>query len=96
MIIVKQLCKMIREELADAEKYAKEYRLAAEKDQKLAETFKRLANEELDHSNMLHAEAVRKIKEYNTPAPESMQAVWNWEHELMIEQTAKIKQMLTL
>lgn len=95
MVIIKDLCKMIREELDDAEKYAKEYVLTADKDPRLADMFKRLANGELEHANMEHAEAVRLIRESGKEAPESMQAVWDWEHELLTEKTAKIKLMLS-
>lgn len=94
MTVIKNLCKMIREELEDAEKYAKEYVLNSEKDGRLADMYKRLANAELEHANWEHTEAVRIIREYGMPAPESMQAVWDWEHDLMAEQQAKIRAML--
>ena len=94
MIIIKDLCKMIREELDDAEKYAKEYILTQEKDARLADMFKRLAQSELEHANMEHNEAVRLIREYGGTPPEGMQAVWDWEHELLMEKTAKIKSMI--
>lgn len=96
MTIIKQLCKMIREELDDAEKYAKEYALVVEKDARLADMFKRLANAELEHATWEHTEATRLIRESGQPTPEAMQAVWDWEHELMIEQTAKVRQMLAM
>lgn len=95
MIIIKQLCKMMREELNDAEKYAKEYMLNVEKDGRLADMYKRLANAELDHANWEHAEATRLIREYGGTPPEAMQAVWDWEHEQMVEQTNDIKRMLS-
>lgn len=95
MIMVKELCKMIREELDDAEKYAKEYALNVESDSRLAEMFKRLANAELDHANMEHTEALRLIRESGVEPPTSMKSVWEWEHELLLEKTAKIKSLLS-
>lgn len=95
MIVIKDLCKMIREELDDAEKYAKEYVLNSENDSRLAEMFKRLALAELDHANWEHTEALRIIRESGREAPDSMKAVWDWEHELLTEKTAKIKLMLS-
>ena len=45
---------------------------------------------------MLHAQAERLIKAYmdkgETPPP-AMQAVWDWEHEKMIDTRARIKMM---
>ncbi len=86
---------MIREELEDAEHYAREYVLNSESDPRLAELFKRLALAELDHANWEHTEAVRLIQASGREAPPSMQAVWDWEHELLTEKTAKIKLMLS-
>lgn len=48
---------------------------------------------------MLHAQAVRLINEQRASgvvAPASMQAVWDWEHELMVDKTAKIRALLDM
>lgn len=36
------------------------------------------------------------IKDQDRPAPEAMQAVWEWEHERQIDETAKINQLLAM
>ena len=79
----------IKEELEGAEHYAK---LATQ-------YYANMANQELNHVDMLHAQVVRVIKEYrdagNTPL-EAMMAVWDWEHESMVSHTAKVKMLLEM
>ena len=48
---------------------------------------------------MLHAQAVRLIKaqrDAGREIPASMQAVWDWEHEHMVEQQSDIERMLDM
>ncbi len=96
---IKLLVEDIREELEGAEHYAK---LAAQyktDDKALADTYATMASQELNHVDMLHAQAVRLINEQRASgvvAPASMQAVWDWEHELMVDKTAKIRALLDM
>lgn len=95
---IKLLSKHIREELQDAENYAKLALRYKDDDRSLSQAFEKLANQELDHAEILHAQATRLIKdkkESGTEPPASMLAVWNWEHENMIECVAKIKLLLS-
>lgn len=98
MKIIKHLVEDIEEELEGAEHYAKLAIQYKEDDRELADVYAKLANVELDHVNALHGQVVRIIKEYKattgkeTPAP--MQAVWDWEHEKMVDASARIKAML--
>lgn len=65
----------------------------------MAETFATLARDELGHAKRLHDQAARVISEYRAkgnPVPESMQAVWEWEHEQMIDHEAKVLNMLQM
>ena len=95
MKVIKNLVDQIREELEDAKKYA---RCAAmqEEDRKLAETYAALAREELGHANQLHDHAARIIKESGKEAPPAMKAVWEWEHQKMIDDTAAVRILLEL
>lgn len=96
---IKMLAENIREELEDAEKYAWTALKYKDKDRDLAQTVAGLAKQEITHSELLHEQAVRLIKEQQekgiTP-PAAMQAVWDWEHERMIEKTAHVKQLLEM
>ena len=94
---IKCLAGLIREELEDAEKYAKKYLMYRESDASLASLFKRIANEELTHSALLHDQAVRIIKSFSEQGgevPASMTAVWEWEHENMIHCRQRVQLML--
>lgn len=88
----------IREEMNDAETYAKLALRYKDDDRSLSQTFEKLAEQELDHADMLHAQASRLIKERKengeTP-PVAMSAVWSWEHENMVECVARIKLLLS-
>lgn len=99
MKIIKHLVEDIQEELKGAEHYAKLATQYKDEDRALAETYAKLAGVELEHVDALHAQAVRLIKGQQaagvaTPAP--MQAVWDWEHEKMVDTTARIKTMLSM
>ena len=94
---IKWLVENIREELEDAEKYAKAAAKYKEEDREMSNTLYTLANEELGHMDKLHAQAVRIIRAYKAAgheAPAAMQAIWDWEHDKVIEHTAKIRALL--
>lgn len=93
MKVIKELSEMIREELEDSEQYAKCAIHYKEEDNRLAEMFLTLSKQELDHANMEHDNAVRIIRDNKTEPPESMKIVWEWEHNLLIDKTARIKYM---
>ena len=91
MKIIKKLSEMIREEMNDAEQYAKCALKYKAEDQRLANMFYTISKQEMEHANMEHEQAVRFISESNVEAPEAMRAVWDWEHELLIDKTARIR-----
>ncbi len=99
MKIIKQMVTDIRDEMEGAEHYAKlatQYKLD---ERVLADNYAKMAETELGHVNDLHAQAVRLIKEQRASGvttPPSMQAVWDWEHELMVDTVARIKAMLAM
>ena len=84
-------------EMNDAETYAKLALRYKDDDRNLSQTFEKLAEQELDHADMLHAQASRLIKERKengeTP-PVAMSAVWSWEHENMMDCVARVKVLL--
>ncbi len=95
---IKMLAGHIREEMNDAETYAKLALKYRDDDRNLSQTFEKLAEQELDHADMLHAQASRLIKERKengeTP-PVAMSAVWSWEHENMMDCVARVKVLLS-
>ena len=95
---IKMLAGHIREEMNDAETYAKLALRYKDDDRNLSQTFEKLAEQELDHADMLHAQASRLIKERKengeTP-PVAMSAVWSWEHENMMDCVARVKVLLS-
>lgn len=94
MRIIKDLSEMIEEEISDAEKYAR-YALRHKEDRPaLAETFYKLANEEIGHANLLHAQVVAIIEEYrktNGEPPEAMKILYSILHERYIMNAATVK-----
>lgn len=96
MKTIKHLVKDISEELEGAEHYAKMATQYKYNDKALADVYAKLAGIELEHVDVLHSQAVRLIKASTEPAPASMQAVWDWEHEKMVDTEARIKTMLSM
>ena len=98
MRIIKDLSKQIKEELHDAEKYAK---LALEHKTdltELAEAYHRLAKEEISHANLLHEKVVAIIRKasMDTEAPPVMRELWAWQHEEIIEEEAEVKRLIEM
>lgn len=88
----------IREELDDAEKYAREAVKHAE-DPDDANTYADLSRQELGHANRLYEMAARhieKAKDAGIHPTEAEQAVWDWEHERMLDRTAHVKTLLSM
>ncbi len=91
MRLIKKLVENIKEELHDAEKYAK---LAAEyKDMpELSKAFVELGKQELTHADMLHTHAVKLIdaeRKKGVEPPKYMLEMWNEEHIEYIERAAQ-------
>lgn len=99
MLIIKKLSGMIKEEIGDAEKYARCALNHKETDKALADTFFTLANEELKHMEMLHTQVVRIIDDYRKTKgnpPEGMQAIYDYVHEEQIEAVKEVKVLLSM
>lgn len=94
---IKHLAEKIREELNDAEDYAKDALKCEHDDKEMSRTFATLSREELDHAERLHKQAMRIIhehKEEHGSPPEPMQTIWSWEHMNMVEKTACVRKLL--
>lgn len=98
MRIIKELSKRIKEELHDAESYAK---MAIEHKAgypDLAETYHRLAKEEIQHADALHERATAMIRKLGAEreVPPAMREIWAWQHEEIIEEEAEVKRLLEM
>lgn len=97
MKTIKVIVEDIREEMTGAEHYAKLATQYKDSDKPLADMYAALAQQELGHVDTLHVQAARIIKSAQAggkEAPPAMQAVWDWEHTLMIDTVTKIKMLL--
>lgn len=96
MKIIKCLAKKIEEEMHDAEEYAKLAVMYRSEYPEVSDVFLNLSRQEVSHANMLHIQAERMIKEYRDKGgetPPAMQAVYDWEHEKMIDNMARVQNM---
>ena len=96
MKIIQTIVEKIADEMNDAEEYAKLAYTCREEYADLSDVFLTLSRQEVTHATMLHTQGERLIREYrdaNGPAPPAMQAVYDWEHEKMIDAMARIKVM---
>ena len=99
MLIIKKLSKMIKEEICDAEKYANCALKYKDEDKVLAETFYTLANNELQHMDMLHTQVARLIADYRAKKgdpPKEMQALYDYIHEEQMENVKEVKVLLAM
>ena len=99
MKIIEKLSDMIDEEIADAMKYAKCATVYKEENPMLAETFIRLADEEMKHMLSLHNQVVSIIDEYkrkNGEPPEDMKAVYDILHRRHIDKAAEAKAAISM
>lgn len=102
MKIIAKMAKQIREELHDSDKYISLAAKYKEKDKELADMYFTLANEEMGHADKIHNQVVREIKRIadsrDMENPEEMKqtidlmyAVWDYEHDNLMEEAAAIK-----
>ena len=99
MKAIKTLVDNMRDEMHDASKYADLALKNKDDDRELSSMYMELAKQELDHSDKEHAQAVRLINRFRDSGktvPEAMQAVWDWEHEKLIEDRKAVEITLDL
>ena len=98
MRIIKELAKQIKEELHDAEKYAKmalEHKMGHPD---LAEAYHRLAKEEIGHATLLHEKVVAMIRKASTEKEVSpvMRELWAWQHDEIVEEEAEVRRLVEM
>ena len=98
MRIIKDLSKQIKEELHDAEKYAKMALEHKADHPELAEAYHHLAKEEISHANLLHEKVVAIIRKASMEkeAPPVMRELWAWQREEIIEDEAEVKRLIDM
>lgn len=96
---VRKLVAEIREELHDAEKYAKCALRIKDEDANLYALYTRLAGEEMQHMELLKNAAVEKINTDRRKGVEGIDIVsmaWDWEHECITEHAAEVRAMIAM
>lgn len=95
---IKELSQKIKEELRDAEKYARGAIEEKMEHPTLAAVYHRLANDELAHASMLHEEAVAMIRVAGEgkEVPPVMKELWAWQHEEMVEEEKEVRMLLEM
>ena len=99
MKIIEKLSDKISHEVEEAECYIKcalEYK---ETFPQVADTFYRIANEKLNHMNLLHDQVVSIINNYrkeNGEPPKEMQILYDILHKKHIDHVTAVKGMISL
>lgn len=96
---IKHIVEDIREELEGAEKYAKVAAKMKTDNPTDSSVYADMARQELNHVDNLHKMVVRAIEHQRNSGvmvPPAMQAVWDWEHDNMMEKVARIKTLLSM
>lgn len=83
-------------ELEAAEHYAKHALRNKDEDKELGDVYARVARQELEHCELFHAQAVRLIREHGEAPNEAMRAVWEYEHDKIMEREAMIRMKLDM
>lgn len=90
---IKDIIEDIWDELEGAKKYAMRALRYKPESKNLTDSYAAMAAEELHHVDVLHGQGVQLVKSKENALTK---AVWDWEHEKMIEHTAKIKTLLDM
>jgi rubrerythrin len=98
MQIIKTLTKRIKEEIHDAEWYAKAALEAKAEHPTLAAVYHRLSEEEMTHAGMLHDEVVELIRKANAEkeVPPVMRELWSWQHGEIVEEEAEVRRLIDM
>lgn len=91
---IKEIALDIRCMLAEGEKYGKEAVKHKTQFPELAKVYVQISDNRVKEINALHDQVlmmIEKVKKEGKEIPSSMMAVWDWEHENMIEEMSGIK-----
>ena len=97
MTIIQTLVDRMDDELDGAKRYTELAHKNKMEYPRLADKLIELAEAELSHLKVLHAEVSRiieNVKETKGEAPPDMLAIYNYEHNKQVERSAKIRQMI--
>lgn len=95
---IKKYVKQINEEIEGACEYAEKYIELKAHDNAWATQYKKMAEDELRHSDILHQIAVEEIellRNVYQPTPD-MEKAWEESHMVFVEKTAWVRQMLSM
>lgn len=96
---IKDIVEDIREELDGAKHYAEKAVRFKGMDSARMNAYADMARQELAHVDNLHKMAVKLIEAQRASGasvPASMQVVWDWEHENMMDKAARIRMLLEM
>ena len=99
MTIIKKYVEKMDDEICGAKEYAENYvEEKAKGNNILSAKYKSMAEDEIRHANIIHDVATNKIAELSTvfQPTQEMQDMWDKSHKDYVEQTAFIRQMLTM
>lgn len=99
MKVIKEIVDQIEEEIDGAEKYASMATQYKDEDKALADTYAKLAETELQHVDLLHAQAVRIIKAWQAKGnetPKDMEVLYQWQHDREVQKVKEVKILLSL
>ena len=98
MKVIRDIVYVLKDELKDARKAVQMAAKYKGIDNATAEVFATVAKQKLDNATgMLHTRAVGIIKEHKAAGhevPAVMQAIWDYEHENLMEDAAEIGMMM--
>lgn len=96
---IKEIAAFIDDEVEGVLEYAKAAVFYKDLRPALAQTYYKLASTELQHVQLLHAEATKLVQEAENKAveyPQAMRDKWDAEHKASIKKTAKAKTYLEM
>lgn len=99
MQLIEDTALHIEDEIEDAKRYAEEALALKDTNKAAADLRFKLANEELQHMAMLHAEIVKMIEKYkaeNGEPPADMMYRYDYIHKMHIHKAAKVKGLLAM
>lgn len=99
MKVIAELVEKIDEELEGAKMYAEKYvEEKAENNNEWSNSFRTMAENELEHAMKMHSYAVQKIEKLKTVYQPSQEMLDKWEvaHKSYVDRVARIKQILTM
>lgn len=99
MKVIKLLVEQIEDEACSAEGYAKLAMEYKDEDKALADNWAKMAEIELGHVDLLHAQVVRIIKAWEAKGnqvPKEMKFVYDYMHEKNIDHVARVKALVNM